>query len=145
MTHGTDWGGAAFWIFIAAVAVAGTWEKIRKNAEKHATLRTIIEKTGTVDEAKIKELFSQPANDWLKSTPGDGYRALRVGGTIIMGIGAALAIFFLVMGQFSVISSHASTIGASIAAAVVFVGMAFFFSSRYAQPPPDRGDGRTAK
>jgi hypothetical protein len=52
--------GAAFWIFIAVVVWASTWEKARRNAEKHETLRRIIEKTGTIDEAKLKELFAPP-------------------------------------------------------------------------------------
>lgn len=133
---GADWAGAAFWMFIAACVVAGTWEKIRKNAEKHATLRLMYEKTGVIDEAKLKDLFNQKSsNDWLKTTPGDGFRALRVGGTVVMGLGGAAAVLFLALGQFSVISSHASTGGICVAAAVAFFGMALFFSSRFAQPP----------
>jgi hypothetical protein len=100
MTHGTDWGGAAFWIFIAAIVVAGTWEKIRRNAEKHATLRTIIEKTGTVDEEKLKELFSARSFDSEPSTAGAGYRMLRIWGIVVMGIAGGSAVLFTVVGQF---------------------------------------------
>ena len=47
----------AFWIALAAVLIAGGWVKSRNEAEKHATLRTIIDKSGTVDEAQIRALF----------------------------------------------------------------------------------------
>ena len=64
MDHGpvwATWGAGAFWIFLAVAVAVGAWEKSRKNAEKHETLRRIVEKTGTVDEAKLKELFNQSA------------------------------------------------------------------------------------
>ena len=48
---------AGFWIFIAAIVVAGIWKDARAKAEKHETLRRIVEKTGTVNEAQLKELF----------------------------------------------------------------------------------------
>lgn len=147
MDHGHwDLGGAAFWIFIAAAIWASHWEKARRNAEKHETLRRIIDKTGVVDEAKLKELFDPPATpDWLKSppaTPGGGYRALRIIGTIVMGIGAALAILAVLIRQFGPPSSHpGSGIALSMSFAIAMVGLAIFLSSRYANPPPDRGSG----
>ena len=139
------WGAATFWLFIAAAAVAGSWEKARRNAEKHETMRRIIEKTGTIDETKLKELFNGRGVDWDGGAPGDGYRALRVVGTIIMGFGAAVALAFLVMGQFDVVSRVALVKGVSVSLAVALVGLGFFFSSRFAQLPPDRGNGPTAK
>lgn len=140
--RGADWGGVAFWLFIAAMVVAGTWEKIRKNAEKHETLRRIIEKTGTVDEARLKELFSAPAtSDWTSSPSGSGYRALRIGGLIVMGVGGAVALACLLMGQFQVMPRVDSVRGGSIGGAIAFIGLALFFSSRYAEPPSGRGNG----
>lgn len=139
-----DIGGAAFWIFIAVVVWASTWEKARRNAEKHETLRRIIEKTGTIDEAKLKELFAPPpvSESW-KSPPGGGYRALRIIGTIVIGIGAALAILAVLIGQFgSVAQQRDSTIALFMGFALAFVGLAIFLSSRYAARPPDQGNGR---
>jgi hypothetical protein len=137
-----DWGGVAFWLFIAALLLAHTWEKVRTNAEKHETLRRIIEKTGTVDEAKLKELFSAPAtSDWTAFASGGAYRALRVGGLIVMGAGVAVALASVAMGQFQVMPRVDSVRGASIGAAIAFIGLAVFFSSRYAEPPSNRGNG----
>src|SRR5690348_7536483 len=79
---------AAFWIGLAAVLIAGGWYKSRTEAQKHQTFRTIVEKTGTVDEAQLKLLFpaqGRYAGQWV---PGAGYRALRVGGAILMIVGA---------------------------------------------------------
>src|SRR5688500_15427186 len=45
-----DFGALGFWIFIAAIIVAGIWSKSRREAEKHETLRRMVEKTGTIDE-----------------------------------------------------------------------------------------------
>jgi hypothetical protein len=58
--------------------------------------RRIIEKTGTVDEAKLKELFNPAAPDWMTGAPGAGYRALRIAGTIVLWITAGLVTFFFV-------------------------------------------------
>ena len=59
-------GAAAFWIALAAVLVAGGWWKSRSEAQKHETIRRIIEKTGQVDESKLKELFEPPLPDWVR-------------------------------------------------------------------------------
>jgi len=139
-----DIGGAAFWLFIAVAVWASAWEKARRNAEKHETLRRIIEKTGVVDEAKVKELFAPPpASASWESPPGSASRALRIMGCIIMGIGVALAIFSGIMMQFGGSNSqHGPTIAMAMAFAIAFVGLAIFFSSRYASAPRGQGNGR---
>ena len=81
----------AFWIAVAAVLIAGGWFKSRNDAEKHATLRTIIEKNGTVDDAQLRALFGPVA---VQSRPGDFYAFLRVIGTIVMSTrGGSAALF----------------------------------------------------
>jgi hypothetical protein len=140
-----DWGAATFWLFIAAAAVAGSWEKARRNSEKHETMRRIIEKTGSIDEAKLKALFNAPGSDWSGGAPGDGYRALRVVGTLLMGVAAGSALVFLILGQTDVIPRTASIIGMSVAGGVVMVGLGFFFSSQFAEPPANRRDGPTSR
>ena len=53
-----------------------------------------MEKTGEIDEARLKELFKEDPSD--ESAPGYAYRGLRIGGTIIMFLGAGVATFFLI-------------------------------------------------
>lgn len=145
MEHGhLDITGAAFWIFIAVVVWATTWEKARRNAEKHETLRRIIEKTGSVDESKLKELFAPPplAESW-KSSPGGGYRALRIIGTVVVGIGAAVAVLAVLMGQFGPAPRQPGALIALCGGfAISLVGLAIFLSSRFAEPPSDQKHDR---
>ena len=135
-------GALGFWIFLAAIIVAGVWEKSRREAEKHETLRRIVEKTGEIDEAKLKELFN-PAED-PKSNAGEGYRAARVVGTIIMFIGAGIATFFWIVAGFGKVLGHTRMfddgtwliVAFAVPAAIAMLGLGIFFSSRFCEPPP---------
>jgi hypothetical protein len=134
--------GWAFWIFIAAMVVAGIWSSAREKAEKHETLRRIVEKTGTIDEAKLKELFSEPPSE--ESKPGWGYRVARVIGTITFFIGAGIATFASIavgLGQLFAVTEMFQDRGGWIAAfaislAIAILGVGIFFSSRFCEPPP---------
>jgi small-conductance mechanosensitive channel len=165
-------GAAAFWIALAAVLVAGGWWKSRSEAQKHETIRRIVEKTGQVDEVKLKELFEPPVPGWVRerieiikeitktqplsdakirellqpppspwdgSKPGDGYRALRVSGAIIMflGLGIAIAcgILYLTLGLTPADTGEAAAF-LGIASVVVMLGAGLFYSSRFAAQPP---------
>lgn len=132
MEHGL--GAMAFWFFIAAAVMAGAWEKSRRNAEKHETLRRIIEKTGTVDEAKLRELFNSSGSDW-RTDPDDAYRGLRIGGTIVMFVAVGVGLFFFTMWQTGVIPEKASIIGLSAAGIIAMLGIGLFYSSRFAEQP----------
>jgi len=132
-------GNFGFWIFVAALIVGGMWKEQRDKAEKHETLRRIMEKTGTLDEAKLKELFDEATSDDRK--PGYVYRNLRIWGTVVMFIGAAMALFFLI----PTLIGHPIEWwygGVSIASGVALVGFGIFFSSRFAEPPADTQNER---
>ncbi|MEO6080149.1 MAG: hypothetical protein ABIQ86_10265 [Steroidobacteraceae bacterium] len=131
-----------FWIFIAAIIVASIWSSARKNAEKHETLRRIVEKTGTIDEAKLKELFKEDPSPETK--PGGGYRVARVIGTIIMFVGAAIATFFWIVAGLGKLLGHARMFDENIwliaafavPTGIAMLGLGIFFSSRFCEPPP---------
>jgi hypothetical protein len=135
-------GSGGFWIFIAALVVGGMWSDARKKAEKHETLRTIIDKTGTIDEAKLRALFSDDTAP--ASKPGYAYRGLRIGGTIIMFLGAGAATFLLIattLGRlFAVTEMFRDTsgwiVGIAISGAIAMIGYGMFYSARFATPPP---------
>jgi hypothetical protein len=143
-------GGAGFWIFIAALAVGGMWSDARKKAEKHETLRRIVEKTGTIDEARLKELFTEESSE---ATPGYSYRGLRIAGTIVLFLGAGIATFFLIAaGLGKVFDTMAMfpnvtglVVGLAVSAGVAVVGMGLFFSSRFATPPSGAGNEPPAR
>jgi hypothetical protein len=128
-----DLSALGFWIFIAAIIVASTWASSRRKAEEHETLRRIVEKTGEIDEARLKELFKEdPSED---GAPGYAYRGLRIGGTIVMFLGAGVATFFLI----PTLIGHPIDWwygGMSVAAGITMLGLGLFYSSRFATPPP---------
>jgi hypothetical protein len=140
-----DLGALGFWIFAAVVVVALIWSGARKKAEKHETLRRIVEKTGTIDEEKLKELFTEPPS--VEQKPGSGYRALRIGGTIVMFIGAGVFTFFSIVAGLTVLRGEALPDVENIAPlfavgiGIAFVGYGLFFASRFAEPPADVRNG----
>lgn len=48
----------AFWGFIAAVAVAGIWDGIRKRDAQHETVRRLLESGQQTDQATLEKLLS---------------------------------------------------------------------------------------
>jgi len=46
-----------FWLFIAAAAVGGIWDGVRKREAEHETLRRIIESGKTPDQRLIDKLL----------------------------------------------------------------------------------------
>jgi hypothetical protein len=134
-----DFGALGFWLFVAAIVVASTWAKSRQEAEKHETLRRLVEKTGVIDEAALKALFSQPSPD--ESPPGYGYRALRVSGTIVLFAAAGIATFFLIAAGLGKVFGDVIDWwygGLAISAGLAILGFGLFFASRFADPPPAR-------
>lgn len=142
-------GVAVFWIAVAAVLIAGGWFKSRGEAQKQETLRKIIERTGTVDEALLKQLFPTPVvlapGAWgQKTAPGDTYRALRVIGTIAMCVAAGLILFFTPV--WLVIGEGDAMVGVAFGVVTLASGLGFFLASRHTErPPPERRDGRPAE
>lgn len=128
------WGSLlGFWIFIAAIVVASIWARVRQRAEKHETLRRIVEKTGTVDETNLRALFKEGSSE--PGRPGAQYRALRIWGTIILFIRAGLAICLLIPLLVFGNQVERGFGGLGIAAGIVMLGLGVFLSSRFAEPP----------
>jgi hypothetical protein len=63
-----EWGlGAglaamAFWMFIAAISVAGVWDGIRKREAKHETVRRLIESGKEIDSELMDKLIGLTDN-----------------------------------------------------------------------------------
>ena len=63
-----EWGlGAglaaiAFWMFIAAISVAGVWDGIRKREAKHETVRRLIESGKEIDSELMDKLMGLTDN-----------------------------------------------------------------------------------
>jgi hypothetical protein len=139
-------GAAAFWISLAAVLIASGWFKSRSEAQKHETLRRIIDKTGSVDQARLAELFgcAAPPSGWTNpelwkmpvSPPGQNRKNARITGAVVLSIAAAMTVLFLILGEFAVTTQKDTWIGLAIAAAIAVFGVGLFFTALLAEPPP---------
>jgi hypothetical protein len=72
-----------FWMFIAAAAVGGIWDGVRKRDAQHETLRRMIESGKDPDPQMIDKLIGttkKPARD------------LKVGGLIVICVAPGLAL-----------------------------------------------------
>jgi hypothetical protein len=84
--------GAAFWLFIGVVAVAGIIADYQKRRLNVDLLRTLIEKGQALDPAVMTKLISPQALD-ERTDPTD----LKLGGIIVTaaGVGVFLMSFFI--------------------------------------------------
>jgi hypothetical protein len=130
---------AAFWLALAAVLIANRWRARHIEAERHETIRLIIEKEPHVDLAKIKELLYPtpapcvlpPNHPWMKKDdPEARYRLMRMWGAILMigavGIGALIVGGGLAQGLSSAIPFG---VGATVFCFLAGVGL--FHSARF--------------
>ncbi len=83
---GTMTGLAAlgFWMFIAAIVVAGIWSDIRKRESQQETLRRVVESGQQIDAALIDKMVGSVKED------SHADRDLKVAGTITMSVGPGL-------------------------------------------------------
>ena len=108
-----------FWMFIAAVSVAGIWDGIRKREAEHETLRRMIESGKQPSAEMIDKLLGH------KKEPA---RDLKVGGLITLFIAPGLAI----MGVFiSFIADEALYPLLGVALLVGFVSIGLLTAARF--------------
>jgi len=77
-----------FWLFVAAAAVGGIWDGVRKRDAEHETLRRLIESGREPDQELVDKLLGskkQPARD------------LKVAGLIVIFVAPGLALMGWVM------------------------------------------------
>ena len=72
-----------FWMFIAAAAVGGIWDGVRKRDAQHETLRRMIESGKDPDPQLIDQLIG---------TTKKPSRDLKVGGLIVIFVAPGLAL-----------------------------------------------------
>ena len=108
-----------FWLFIAAAAVGGIWDGVRKREAEHETLRRIIESGKTPDQRLI---------DKLLGTDKAPERALKVAGVIVTFVAPGLAIMGWIIGRQEP-DAFMPIVGA--AALVGFVGIGLLVGAAY--------------
>src|SRR5262245_2363215 len=137
---------AAFWVALASVLIMAGWFKSRTEAQKHQTFRTIVEKTGTVDEAQLKLLLDPPGalakTMGGESSRGDSYRFFRGLGAVLMFVAGGILFFSgVVLGMLFPDGGGdpalrvGPSIGMGAAGFVFLLGCGVFFASRFAEKP----------
>ena len=142
-------GAAAFWIALAAVLIAGSWSKVRREQIKQETLLRLIEKTGQLDEAQVKLLFPPPPPPahwpppWHHPPdPLQVPRGLRVGGFVVLGIAAGLAVLGLVLRTLGT-GEQQDEFGIAflgLGGLVACLAVGLFFASKFATGPLPRDE-----
>jgi hypothetical protein len=105
-----------FWMFVAAAAVGGIWDGIRKREAEHETLRRIIESGKEPDPEVVNKLLGH------KKAPA---RDLKVAGLIVIFVAPGLAVMGFLIGQ----DAFMPLLG--VAALVAFVGVGLLTASKF--------------
>lgn len=86
-------GAMGFWMFLAAVVVAGIWFDARKRETQQETLRRVVESGQTIDPEVIDKMLAVGGGDERID------RELKIAGLIVMFIAPGLAILGWFLGQ----------------------------------------------
>jgi hypothetical protein len=78
-------GALGFWLFIAAIIVAGTWYDIRRKDAQQETLRRLVESGRDLDPDLIEQLLNAGGSKSLE-------RDLKVAGLITLSVAPGLLI-----------------------------------------------------
>ena len=106
-------GALGFWLFLAAIVVAGIWFDARKRESQQETLRRVVESGQHIDAAVVEQLVKASGD----SSRTD--RDLKVSGLIMVFIAPGLA----VLGWFlSFINDKAFIALLGVAVLVLFIG-----------------------
>jgi len=125
MGIGAGLAAIAFWMFIAAVVVAGVWDKVRKREAQHETIRKLLESGQKIDEAVVDKLLAlgDEKNNRIDED-------LRVTGLWLLPVSAGFVVFAFFMQQ---VAEVLGPILLGIAGLVGAIGIGALISARIAK------------
>jgi hypothetical protein len=91
--------GGAFWLFLAAVVVAGIWSDIREKEAKERTTQKLIEHGKDMKPEDLEKLIGLSEKD-----DQDLARGLKVAGLITLFVAPGLSILGWAVGKFQILS-----------------------------------------
>jgi len=121
---GAGLAAMAFWGFIAAAAVAGIWDGVRKREAQHETLRRFVESGQPIDEKVMNKLLMLNKDGRSRFD-----RDFKLAALWIMPVSAGLAVFGLILGTKL---PHAQTPLLGVAALLACLGIGFWLASNVA-------------
>ena len=113
-------GALGFWLFIAAIIVAGIWNDTKRKESQQETLRRIVESGEDIDPEVIDRLIGK--SDAVKTA-----RDLQVAGLITLSTGVGLGIFGVFIGMIDAGARYAM-FGVSLM--VMCIGAGLLIASR---------------
>ena len=124
MGDAVGFGALGFWLFLAAVVVAGIWFDAKKRESQQETLRRIVESGQRVDQAMIDKFLK--AGSSASRTDQD----LKVGGLITMSVAPGLVL----LGYFlSKLEEQMMDVMLGVALLVGFVGVGLYAAGKMAE------------
>jgi hypothetical protein len=118
-------GALGFWIFIAAVVVAGIWNDARKKEIQQETLRRIVESGKDIDAAMLDKVVAAGRDD------SSGDQDLKASGIIMLFIAPGLAVLGYFMGE---LAEELFGILLGVSALVAFIGIGMLVASKVTGP-----------
>jgi len=95
MDAATGLAALGFWLFLAAMVVAGIWSGARKRESQQETLRRVVESGQHLDVAVIDRMLGASGGNERPD------RDLKVSGIIVMFVSPGLAILGWFLGRFN--------------------------------------------
>ncbi len=103
-------GAFAFWLFLAAVVVAGVWSDVKEKQAKQQTLRDMLDKSESLDEATLEKLIALIEGDRQEKARSTK-KGLEVAHKITLGVAPGLALLGLMVGAFLPLLGVAALVG----------------------------------
>ena len=123
MSAAAGLGAFGFWMFIAAVVVAGIWFDARKRESQQETLRRLVESGRDLDPATLDRLLSTSERDTVD-------KELKIGGMIVIAVAPGLAALGWFLGRFA---EEAMTALYGVSVLVGFVGIGLLVAGKWAE------------
>lgn len=117
-------GAMGFWLFLAAVVVAGIWFDARKRETQQETLRRVVESGQTIDPEVIDKMLAVGGGDERID------RELKIAGLIVMFIAPGLAILGWFLGQ---LDDRLFGILLGVSLLVAFVGIGLYVAGKVSE------------
>jgi hypothetical protein len=114
--------GAAFWIFIGAICVAGIIADYQKRRLNVDLLRSLIEKGQALDPAVVTKLISPDALD-QRTDPAD----LKLGGIIVTAVGVGLFLMSYFISRLAPVALYPIMAGGTV---VICVGIGLLIGAK---------------
>ena len=117
-------GALGFWIFIAAIVVAGIWSDARKKEIQQETLRRIVESGKDIDAAMLDKLIAAGRGDERPD------KDLKISGIIMLFIAPGLAVLGYFMGK---LAEELFSILLGVALLVAFIGIGMMVAGKVSE------------